>query len=166
MESKNGRNKVLTAYFSHSGNTRAIAEMINGSAGGDIFEIKAVKAYPEDYDAVVDEAKQELKSGVKPELRAKVADMAGYDTIFIGYPVWWYTFPAPVKTFLSEYDLSGKKVIPFCTHEGSGLGKSPVHISKLCPDAVMLDGLEIRGTAAAGAQNKVTDWLRKIKIIK
>jgi flavodoxin len=158
--------KILVAYFSHSGNTREIANQIHKSVGGDIFEIQAVKPYPHDYDAVVQQARQELDSGYKPELKTKVKNIKSYDLVFIGYPVWWGTFPAPVKTFLSEYDFSGKTIAPFCTHEGSGLGRSATDISKLCTKSTVLDGVAIRGRDVKTAQNKVSEWLRKIKITK
>lgn len=161
-----GPKKVLVAYFSHSGNTREIAEQIHKSVGGDIFEIQAVKPYPADYDTVVEQARRELDSGYKPELKTKVENMGSYDVIFIGYPNWWGTFPAPVKTFLSEYDLSGKTIVPFCTHGGSGLGRSVADISKLCPKSILLEGLAVWGRNVKTAQNEVAEWLRKIKITK
>ena len=155
---------ILVAYFSHSGNTREIANQIHKRAGGDIFEIQSVKKYPADYDAVVEQARKELDSGFKPELKTKVENIKSYDLVFIGYPVWWGTFPAPVKTFLSEYDFSGKTIAPFCTHEGSSLGRSAADISKLCPKSVLLNGAAIRGSVVKTAQNKVSEWLREIKI--
>ena len=158
--------KILVAYFSHSGNTREIANQIHKSVGGDIFEIQSVKPYPDDYDAVVKQARQELDSGYKPALKTKVENIKSYDLVFIGYPNWCSTFPAPVKTFLSEYDFSGKTIVPFCTHEGSGLGRSVTDISKLCPKSTLLDGFAIRGSDVKTAQNKVSEWLRKIKITK
>ena len=157
---------ILVAYFSHSGNTCEIADQIHKSMGGDIFEIQAVKPYPHDYDAVVNQAKQELNSGYKPALKTKIENIKSYDLVFIGYPIWWGTFPAPVKTFLSEYDFSGKTIVPFCTHEGSGLGRSVTDISKLCPKSTLRDGVAIWGRDAETAQNKVSEWLRKIKIAK
>ena len=156
--------KILTAYFSHSGNTREIANQIYKNAGGDIFEIQAVKPYPHDYDAVVKQARQELDSGYKPALKTKMENIKSYDLVFIGYPVWWGTFPAPVKTFLSEYDFSGKTIAPFCTHEGSSLGRSAADISKLCLKSALLNGVAIRGSDVKTAQNKVVDWLREIKL--
>jgi flavodoxin len=156
--------KVLVAYFSHSGNTREIAEQVHGSIGGDLFEIRSIDPYPRDYDAVVRQAKRELGSGHKPALKTLVDDIASYDTVFVGYPNWWGTFPAPVKTFLSEYDLSGKTVAPFCTHEGSGLGRSAADIAKLCPASTVLEGLAVRGGEVARAQGRVADWLEKIQI--
>jgi flavodoxin len=161
-----GTKKILVAYFSHSGNTREIANQIRQSVGGDIFEIQAVKPYPNDYDAVVEQARQELNSGYKPALKTKVDNIRSYDVIFVGSPSWWSTIAGPVKTFLSEYDLSGKTIVPFCTHEGSGLGRSVADISKLCPKSTLLDGVAIRGSNVKTAQNKISDWLRKNKITK
>ena len=158
--------KILAAYFSHSGNTREIANQIHKSVGGDIFEIQSIKQYPNDYDAVVEEAKQELNSGYKPALKIKIENIKSYDLIFIGYPIWWSTFPAPVKTFFTEYDFSGKTIVPFCTHEGSGLGRSVADISKFCPKSTLLEGVAIGGRDVKSAQNKVSEWLQKIKIKK
>jgi len=161
-----GTKKILVGYFSHSGNTREIANQIHKSVGCDVFEILTVKPYPHDYDAVVKQAKQELDSGYKPALKTKIENIKSYDLIFIGYPIWWSTIPAPVRTFLSEYDFSGKIIVPFCTHEGSGTGRSATDISKLCPKSSVLDGVAIRGRDVKTAQNKVSEWLRKIKITK
>lgn len=161
-----GTKKILVAYFSHSGNTREIADQIHKIAGGDIFEIQSVKPYPKDYDAVVKQAKEELDPGYRAELKTKIENIKAYDLVFIGYPIWWGTFPAPVKTFLSECDLSGKTVVPFCTHEGSGLGRSVTDVSRLCPRSTVLDGIAIRGGDVLTAQDKVSEWLRRIKIAK
>jgi len=158
--------KILVTYFSHSGNTREIANQIHKSVGVDIFEIQSVKPYPHDYDAVVQQARQELDSGYQPALKTKMESIESYDLVFIGYPNWWSTVPAPVKTFLSEYDLSGKTIVPFCTHEGSGLGRSVTDISRLCPKSTVLDGVAIRGRDVKIAQNKIAEWLGKIKITK
>jgi len=158
--------KILVAYFSHSGNTREIANQVHKSVGGDIFEIQAVKPYPNDYDAVVKQAKQELDSGYKPALKIKIENIKSYDLVFIGYPNWWGTIPAPVRTLLSEYDFSGKTIVPFCTHEGSRLGRSVSDISKLCPKSTLLDGVAIWGRDVKSAQNEVSEWLHKIKMTK
>jgi len=158
--------KILIACFSRTGNTREIANQIHGIVGGDIFEIQPVKPYPDDYDACVKQARQELDSGYRPELKARVQSIESYDVVFIGYPNWWGTFPAPVRVFLTEYDFSGKKIVPFCTHEGSGLGRSVADISKLCPKSDLLDGLAVRGGSVRTAQGRVSDWLRSINITK
>ncbi len=156
--------RILLAYFSHSGNTREIANQIHKSVGGDMFEIQAVKPYPNDYDAVVKQAKQELDSGYTPALKTRIENIKSYDLVFIGYPNWWGTIPAPVRTFLSEYDFSGKTIVPFCTYEGSRLGRSVTDVSKLCPKSTLLDGVAIWGRDVKTAQNTVSGWLRKIKI--
>jgi flavodoxin len=158
--------KILVAYFSHSGNTREIANQIHKSVGGDIFEIQTVKPYPQDYDAVVKQARQELDSDNKPSLKIKIENIKSYDPVFIGYPNWCSTVPAPVRAFLSEYDFSEKTIVPFCTHEGSGLGRSVADISKLCPKSILLDGIAIRGSVVKTAQNKISEWLKKNQITK
>jgi len=157
---------ILVAYFSYSGNTREIAGQIHKILGGDIFEIQSVKPYPDDYDAVVQQARQELKSAHKPALKTKIENIKPYDLVFIGYPNWCGTIPAPVTAFLLEYDFSGKTIAPFCTHEGSGLGRSAADISKFCPKSAVLEGFAIRGGDVKAAQNKVSEWLRKIEIMK
>lgn len=156
--------KVLIVYFSHTGNTREIASQIHERVGGDILQIQAVKPYPNDYDTAVKQAREELDAGYKPALKPIGEDIGSYDVILVGYPSWWGTFPAPVKTFLSSYDFSGKTLAPFCTHEGSAMGNSVEDIQKLCPNARLLSGLAIRGKTVKTAQNKVSEWLREIKI--
>ncbi|MFH0984475.1 MAG: flavodoxin [Candidatus Omnitrophota bacterium] len=158
--------KVLIAYFSHTGNTREIASQIHERVGGDIFEIQTVAPYTENYDDLVEQAKKELHSDFRPELRSDVQDVNAYDVIFIGYPSWWETYPMAVKAFLSKHDLSGKTLVPFCTHEGSGLGQSVFDLSQLCPRSTLLDGLAVRGRTVRSAQSKVSEWLREIKMVK
>lgn len=158
--------KILVAYFSHSGNTREIANQIHERVGGDVFEIVTVDPYPADYDAVVAQAKKELKSEYKPSLKSKFKDIGSYDVIFVGYPNWCSTIPRPVVTFLSEQDLSGKTIIPFCTHEGSGLGRSATDISRLCPRSTIPDGLAVRGSDVKKSQNKVSAWLQGLDFLK
>lgn len=154
--------KILVAYFSHSGNTREIANQIHEKIGGDIFEIVTVNQYPTDYDAVVDQAKQEQEDNYRPELATEIENMDSYDVVFVGYPNWWGTMPMPVFAFLEEYDFSGKTIIPFCTHEGSGLGRSVEDITELCPQSTILDGLAVRGSSVETAQDDVSEWLHEI----
>jgi flavodoxin len=158
--------KILIVYFSHSGNTRVIAEQIQKATGGVIFEIQPVKDYPSDYNTVVDQAKKEINANYKPALKALVKNIETYDVIFIGSPNWWSTIAPPVATFLSSYNLEGKTIIPFMTHGGGGMGHSVSDIKKLCPKSIVLDGLPISGSYVRRAQNDVENWLRKIKIIK
>ena len=158
--------KILVAYFSHTGNTRVIANQIHQSVGGDIYEIVTVDPYPDDYDTLVKKAKQEQQDNYRPKLAAKVENMDSYNVIFVGYPNWCDTMPMAVFTFLEEYNFSGKTIAPFCTHGGSALGRSVMDIKKLCPKSTILDGLAIKGSTVKTAQGDVSKWLHKIGMIK
>lgn len=159
MQSAN-KKLALVAYFSHSGNTRVAAKQIHAQLGCDIFEIESVNKYPAEYQKCVDQAKKELGDHSRPKLVKSVENMQAYGVIFLGYPNWWGTMPMPVASFLSEYDFSGKTIAPFCTNEGSQLGRSIEDIKKLCPKATVTDGLAIRGSAVKNAQSDVAKWLR------
>ncbi|MGL5512516.1 MAG: flavodoxin, partial [Sporomusa sp.] len=165
-DSSTKNSKVFIAYFSRSGNTREIANQIHRNVGGDIFEIVTVNPYPSDYNATTRQAKQELETGYKPELQTKINNMQEYAVIYLGYPNWWGTIPMPVVTFLSQYDLAGKTIIPFSTHQGSGLGRSVDDIKKYSPGSTILEGLAIRGSDARSAQNDVNEWLHKTRMVK
>ena len=168
--------KSLIAYYSRKGNnyvsgkivnlpvgnTKVVANMIREITGGDTFQIDTVKSYPKDYSATTNVAKKELNENARPELSGHVENMESYNVIFLGYPNWWGTMPMPVFTFLEEYDLSGKTIIPFCTHEGSGIGRSENDIAKLCPEATLLKGLAIHGSRVSDAKRDVSDWLELI----
>jgi flavodoxin len=156
--------KILVVYFSRTGNTREMARLIQKTTGADLFEIMPAKPYPEAYQEVVDQAKEEINAGFHPELKSSIPSLDEYDVIFVGSPNWWSTIAPPVATFLASHDLSGKTVMPFMTHEGTQMGHSVGDIKKLCPDAVVLDGLPIRGQQINGAQKEVAQWLRKIGI--
>jgi len=114
----------------------------------------------------VEQARKELREQCRPKLKTKVENMELYNVIFVGYPNWCDTIPMPVATFLSEYDFSGKTVVPFCTNEGSGLGRSVTDIAKLCPQSTILGGLAVRGGHVKNAQNEVSEWLRELGIIE
>ena len=161
-----GAKKILVAYYSHSGNTQAVANQIKEATGSDMFRIETLKAYPQEYNALVEQAKKEVESGYKPVIKGKVNDMDSYDIIFVGSPNWWGTIAPPVATFLSNYDLAGKTIIPFITHEGSRMGRSAGDIKKLCPRSTLLEGLPIRGSNAANARNDIKRWLQEIKITR
>jgi flavodoxin len=166
LHAQSSGKKILVAYFSHSGNTRAVAYDICKKVDGEFFEIQTVKPYPTDYNTVVDIAKRELKADFRPELKSKLKNSAQYDVIFVGYPNWWGTYPQAVKVFLSMHDFSGKTIIPFCTHEGSELGRSVADLKKLCPKSTILEGLAIRGSAAHNSDDRIDEWLKKLKITK
>ena len=129
-----------------------------------MFEIKTVKSYPEDYTETTNVAQEELRKNSRPELTEIVDNMDSYDVIYIGYPNWYGTMPMAVFTFLESYDFSGKTIIPYCTHEGSGLGQSVRDIKKLCPNSRVLDGLAIKGGSVNRNQNDVSAWLHKLGI--
>lgn len=154
--------KVLVAYFSHSGNTRAMARQIAEAADGDLFEIVPAEAYPAEYKAVVDQAKKEINDGFRPALKGRLPDVGAYDVIFVGSPCWWATIAPPVATFLTSCDFAGKTVIPFMTHEGSGMGRSEADIRKLCPQSTVPDGLAVRGSAVRNSKEAVGKWVRSL----
>jgi len=158
--------KILVVYFSHSGNTRVLAQQIRDATGGSIYEIQTVKDYPADYQTVVDQAKREINSNYKPVLKTKIRNIESFDVIFIGSPNWWSTIAPPVATFLTEYNLEGKTLVPFMTHGGGGMGHSVSDIKKLCPTSTVLEGLPINGRLVRRAEDDVTHWLREIKMIK
>lgn len=157
-----GNWNVLTVFYSHSGNTRECANQIHSEVGGDIVEIIPAAPYPEDYETVVEQARQELKSGYTPVLRTRVENIESYDVIFIGSPNWWNTVAPPVMAFLGTYDLSGKAAVPFITHAGSGLGRSARDIASLCPRSTVLEGLAVRGDDVQSAQTRIAGWLRRL----
>lgn len=159
-------NKILVAYFSHSGNTRQIAKYIHEDVGGDIYEITPVNPYPENYDAVVARVRQERAVDARPALTAKVENMEAYNVIFVGFPNWGSDMPKPVYTFLEQYDFSGKTIIPFCTHGGGGFGISIQHLTELAPKATILDGFEISGSNVGTQKHAVDNWLHNIGITK
>lgn len=144
------------------GNTETVAEMVADMTGGDLFEVETVKTYPEDYYQCIDAAKAELQRGDRPEVRAYADDLEDYDTIYVGYPNWWGTMPMVMFTFLEHYDLSGKRIIPFCTNEGSGMGGSERDLKKICKGAKVEKGLSIHGAEAAQSRSKVEAWVRKM----
>ncbi len=171
--------KILVAFFSRTdenygvgyiekGNTHIIADMIAEEVGADSFEIVRVTPYPEEYDACTDEAQQEKNANARPELTATVNNFSDYDTIFLGYPIWWGDMPMPVYTFLESYDFSGKTVIPFCTHAGSGLSGTEETLKDKLGSATVLDGFSIAGTTAQNnqdnAKTEVLEWLGGLDI--
>lgn len=159
--SRKGQNYVAGAIKNLSvGNTEVAAKKIQEITGGDLFEIDTVKAYPIDYTETTNVAMEEKRGNTRPELTATVDNMNDYDVIYLGYPNWWNTFPMAVFTFLESYDFSGKSIIPFCTHEGSGLGNSERDIKKLCPKANVSYGLAIRGSNVNRADNEIKNWMK------
>jgi flavodoxin len=162
--------KILTAYFSWSGNAKALAGQITEAVGGDLFEIKTDAPYPDDYNACIDKAKQEQNQNARPALVGRVADMAQYDVIFLCYPNWWGTLPMGVFTFLEAYDFSGKTIYPLVTHGGSRFGTSLDDIKNLCPQAIIGAGLAVSAfdrnpkdnPVVSVPNSEVASWLDKL----
>ena len=164
--SRKGNNYVGGSIVNLSiGNTEVVAKKIQGLTGSDLFQIQTVKAYPEDYTETARVAQDELSGNARPELAEMVADMDSYDVIYLGYPNWWGTMPMAVFTFLDSYDFTGKTIVPYSTHEGSGLGSSERDIKKLCPKATVLPGMAIKGGTVGRAYKDVANWLRKLCLI-
>ena len=158
-----GDKKILTVYFSWSGNTDAFAGFIHKTVGGDTVRIVPQTDYPEGYQDVADLAKQEKNDGARPKFKELGVNPEDYDVIFVGYPIWWYTMPMILYTFFETYDFAGKTIIPFNTHEGSGDSGTYDTIKELEPQATVLEGLAIRGGKISGAESEVTDWLKGLK---
>ena len=158
--------RILLAYYSHSGNTKEIAECIQKEVGGELWEILPVNPYPLDYNAVVAQAKQEIQAGFAPQLKQKQPDFTAYDTIFIGSPNWWSTVAPPIVTFLQQGATAGKTILPFITHGGGGMARCAKEVARLCPQAKVLPGFETYGDGGAEAQAKVHAWLKKQNMVK
>lgn len=161
--------KILIAYYSRRGenyvngsirelklgNTEVVASKIKALLpDADLFQIDTVRKYSDSYMECIEEAKQELREGARPEMKEKLANIDQYDTIILGYPNWWGTMPMVCYTFLEAYDFTGKTIIPFCTNEGSGMGSSKRFIKKLCPQANVLNGTSIHGAEAQNADRE------------
>lgn len=159
--------KVLVVYFSWSGHLQTMSHWIADETGGDIVRVVTKEPYPEDYNATADRAKKEQDDGTRPEITIELTEeeLAKYDTIFLGFPVWWYDLPMPMWTFLESTDLSGKTVIPFFSHEGSSNGASSLGtIEKLAEGAEVKSGdaLSIRGGSVDSSEEEVREWVRNL----
>lgn len=135
--------KKLIVYYSYTNNTKKIAEQIQKAIGADICKIETVKPYTGDYNSVVEQGKQEIDGGFKPAIKSLSVNLADYNTIILGTPVWWYTYAPAVATFLSEYDLSGKTIIPFATN-GGWIGHTLKDIERECKNAIVTNAIDIR----------------------
>ena len=170
--------KILIVYLSRTNNTKAIAEIIQRNVGGTLVALELEKPYPENYKATVQQVVDENASGYLPPLKTKIDSIEKYDVVFIGFPTWDMQMPPPMKSFLHEYDLSGKTVIPFNTNAGYGVGSGFQTVKDLCPKSIVLKGystkggierdgifLVIKGAKAEEAQTEVKKWLHQIKVI-
>lgn len=173
------KNNVLIAYFSRAGknyvkgeiidipvgNTKIVAEMIQKLTDGQMYEIITMKDYPVDYHEATKVAMEELRMRSRPEVIRKPSDLQGIEIVFLGFPNWWGTMPMAVFTFLEAYRWEGKRIIPFCTHEGSGLGNSVRDIKITCPEAEVDQGIAIYGHEVPSSEKEINKWVQEIEII-
>ncbi len=149
---------ILIVYFSQTGTTKDVAEKIQKLTGGDLLRIREKDKYPNDYDATVERADEEVKQDARPEITSVAANMKSYDIVYVGYPIWWHTAPKVINTFLEQYNLKGKTVIPFCTSGGSDIEESMPEITELTQGATLLEGY----TADYGTKREIRNWLKEI----
>ena len=143
------------------GNTKVAAQILQEVTGGDLFEIRQAEPYSDDHMTCIQEAKRDLEGDARPELAAFPDSLEGYDTIYLCYPNYWGTMPMAVWTFLEHFDLTGKTILPLCTNEGSGMGRSEGDIRKLCPGAVLGKGLSILGGQVKQSRPAIQRWVRE-----
>jgi len=156
------KTKVLVAYFSYSGNTKQVAELIQTKTGGDIYEIKSAKGYPSNKKLLSEIAKFQINNNIHPELKDSV-DVTPYKVIFIGTPVWYGTLPPPVETFLSQNNLKGKIIIPFITHGGGGKYDITVDIDDLTDGKVIHEPFVVCGKGDNNLEHNLNTWLKLFK---
>jgi len=171
--------KVLIVYLSRTNNTKAIAELIQRNIGGTLVSLELEKPYPENYQQTVKQVVKENETAYLPPLKTKIDSIEKYDVVFVGFPTWDMQMPPPMKTFLHQYDLSGKTIIPFNTNAGYGVGSGFQTVKELCSNSKVLEGFSItggierdsvyfviKGEKAKEAETEVKKWLQKIKVIK
>ena len=179
MDSTLRSDKVLIVYLSRTNNTKTIAEIIHKNAGGTLVALELDKPYPENYRATVEQVVKENETGYLPPLKTKIDSIQNYEVVFVGFPTWGMKLPPPMKSFLKQYDLNGKTIVPFNTNDGYGIGSSFGTVKELCPKSKILDGFSIKGgTESDGrtrlskeenikdAETKVKKWLQEIKLSK
>lgn len=171
----NPNEQILIVYLSRTQNTKAVAEIIHKNVGGTLVALELVNPYPENYKEIVAQVDRENEEGFLPELKTKIKDLDSYGTIFLGFPTWDMQMSPPMKSFLTNNDLSGKTVIPFNTNAGYGVGSSFKTVEELCPNSTILEdystkgGIErdgilfvMEGEKLIEVKSQVTDWLQKI----
>ena len=171
--------KILIVYLSRTKNTKAVAEIIHENVGGSLVALELQNPYPENYKAIVDQVAKENDSDFLPPLKTKIDNIQHYDIVFVGFPTWGMQLPPPMKSFLKQYDLSRKTVIPFNTNAGYGVGSSFDTIKKLCPNSRVLEGFSTKGGVERDgilfvmegekekqARLEVQKWLHKINVVR
>lgn len=146
------------------GNTEYVAGLVQDTIGGDMFRIETTAQYPLDHDPLVDQAAEEQVAEARPKLATHIENLEQYDTIILGFPNWWADMPMPLYTFLEEYDFSGKTIIPFVTHGGSGFSGTLDMIAELCPNAKVSENtLSLSRNSVADSENEVIQWAESLK---
>lgn len=171
----NAQENITIVYLSRTKNTEVVAKLIHENVGGNLVALEKQDPYPENYEEIVAQVDRENEEGYLPALKTKIENLEKYDTIFIGFPTWDMQMPPPMKSFLTENDLSGKTVIPFNTNAGYGVGQGFEQLRDLCPDSKILEGfsveggyekkgilLAIKGKHKVKVGNQVIFWLKKI----
>ena len=173
--------KALVVYFSapddkdnsyveidgeRLGNTQYMAYVIQENTGANIFRILPKNPYPTDHDALLEAAQNEIRTNARPEIEGTIEDFNSYDVVFVGYPNWNADMPYILYTFFETYDFSGKTIVPFNTHGGSGFSGTQETIAKLEPNATMLEGKSISRNSIEGAEQEIIDWLDSIGMLK
>ena len=170
--------KILIVYLSRTNNTKAFAEFIHESVGGTLVALELERPYPSDYQTTVQQVARENETSYLPPLKTKIDRIEQFDFVFLGFPTWGMQLPPPMKSFLKQYSLKGKTVVPFNTNAGYGIGSSFATVKELCPGSTVLEGftttgvierdgiyLAIKDERAREIQSQVRDWLRRIKVL-
>lgn len=170
--------KILIVYLSRTNNTKALADMIHKEVGGKLVELELENPYPENYRAIVAQVAKENESGFLPPLKTKITDLDQYDVVFLGFPTWGMQLPPPIKSFLQEYEFSGKTVIPFNTNAGYGIGSGFETVKELCSECQILEefstkgGIErdgilfvMEGEKEVEVRQEVKKWLEQIGLL-
>ena len=169
---------VLIVYLSRTNNTKAVAEIIHNNVGGTLVALELENPYPENYQQIVAQVAEENRTGFLPPLKTKIDSMEKYDVVFVGFPTWGMQLPPPMKSFLNQYDLSDKTIIPFNTNAGYGVGSSFQTVMQLCPNSRVLEGFSTRGgierdgimfvmqgNKEVQVSNEMKKWLQKIGLL-
>ncbi|WP_264564342.1 flavodoxin [Flavobacterium sp. N3904] len=170
---------VLIVYLSRTKNTKVVAEIIHKKVGGTLVELELEKPYPRDYKMIVSQVAKENETGYLPPLKTKIANIKKYDVVFVGFPTWGMQLPPPMKSFLKQYNLEGKTIVPFNTNAGYGIGSSFQTVKELCPKSTVVEGFSTKGGierdgilfVMEGEKEKQVDveiqnWLKKLSLIK
>ncbi|GGW96392.1 flavodoxin [Salegentibacter mishustinae] len=175
----NAQEKIAVVYLSRTENTEAVAKLIQEKVGGNLIALEKQDPYPENYQEIVAQVDRENEEGYLPPLKTKIENLKDYDILFVGFPTWDMQMPPPMKSFLTENDLSGKTVIPFNTNAGFGVGQGFDQLRELCPDSKILKGfsveggyekkgvlLAIKGERKEKVEDQVITWLTSIGLLE